>query len=134
MRQRAPPRPLWRTLAHQFKSPLIYILFVAALLADGAGHPSGGAGLLAGGGGQVPPPALLQHSARRPEGPTSAPPVPAMPRGTGPSACSGLAQGSEPMNWPVIVISSGASPPVVEPIARRSPGPSIARPWRKMRS
>ena len=29
----APPRPLWRTLAQQFKSPLIYILFVAAVLA-----------------------------------------------------------------------------------------------------
>ena len=29
----APPKPLWRTFARQFKSPLIYILFVAAVLA-----------------------------------------------------------------------------------------------------
>jgi len=28
-----PPKPLWRTFARQFKSPLIYILFVAAVLA-----------------------------------------------------------------------------------------------------
>jgi Ca2+-transporting ATPase len=33
-----PPRPLWRTFARQFKSPLIYILFVAALLAVALGH------------------------------------------------------------------------------------------------
>ena len=33
-----PPRPLWRTFARQFKSPLIYILFVAAVLAMGLGH------------------------------------------------------------------------------------------------
>ena len=33
-----PPRPLWRTFAHQFQSPLIYILFVAALMAVGLGH------------------------------------------------------------------------------------------------
>ena len=34
----APPRPLWRTFARQFASPLIYILFVAALLAALLGH------------------------------------------------------------------------------------------------
>ncbi|MBA4343335.1 MAG: haloacid dehalogenase [Methylibium sp.] len=34
----APPRPLWRTVAQQFKSPLIYILFVAAGLAVALGH------------------------------------------------------------------------------------------------
>ena len=34
----APPRPLWRIFARQFKSPLIYILFVAAVLAVGLGH------------------------------------------------------------------------------------------------
>lgn len=34
----AQPRPLWRTLARQFKSPLIYILFVAAVLAVALGH------------------------------------------------------------------------------------------------
>jgi Ca2+-transporting ATPase len=33
-----PPRPLWRTFARQLKSPLIYILFVAAVLAVGLGH------------------------------------------------------------------------------------------------
>ena len=33
-----PPRPLWRTFARQFKSPLIYILFVAAALAVALGH------------------------------------------------------------------------------------------------
>ena len=33
-----PPRPLWRTFLRQFKSPLIYILFVAAVLAVGLGH------------------------------------------------------------------------------------------------
>ncbi len=34
----SPPRPLWRTFARQFKSPLIYILFVAAVLAVALGH------------------------------------------------------------------------------------------------
>jgi len=34
----APSRPLWRTLARQFKSPLIYILFVAAVLAVALGR------------------------------------------------------------------------------------------------
>jgi Ca2+-transporting ATPase len=43
----APPRPLWRTLAHQFKSPLIYILFVAALLAVALGHHGDAAVILA---------------------------------------------------------------------------------------
>ena len=33
-----PPRRAWRNLAHQFKSPLIYILFVAAVLAVALGH------------------------------------------------------------------------------------------------
>ena len=33
-----PPKPLWRLLARQFKSPLIYILFVAAALAVALGH------------------------------------------------------------------------------------------------
>ena len=33
-----PPRPAWRTFARQFKSPLIYILFVAAALAAALGH------------------------------------------------------------------------------------------------
>ena len=33
-----PPRPLWRTFARQFKSPLIYILFVAAVLAVALDH------------------------------------------------------------------------------------------------
>ncbi|HEY0887039.1 MAG TPA: HAD-IC family P-type ATPase [Ramlibacter sp.] len=33
-----PPKPLWRTFARQFKSPLIYILFVAAVLAGALGH------------------------------------------------------------------------------------------------
>ena len=41
----APPRPLWRTVVHQFSSPLIYILFVAALLAVGLGH-HGDAGVI----------------------------------------------------------------------------------------
>ncbi len=35
-----PPKPLWRIFASQFKSPLIYILFVAALLAVALGHHS----------------------------------------------------------------------------------------------
>jgi len=43
----APPRPLWRTLAHQFKSPLIYILFVAAVLAMALGHHGDAAVILA---------------------------------------------------------------------------------------
>jgi magnesium-transporting ATPase (P-type) len=34
----APPRPLWRTFARQFKSPLIYILLVAAVLAAALEH------------------------------------------------------------------------------------------------
>ena len=34
----APPRPWWRTVGRQFKSPLIYILFVAAVLAVALGH------------------------------------------------------------------------------------------------
>jgi magnesium-transporting ATPase (P-type) len=33
-----PARPWWRTFARQFKSPLIYILFVAAVLAVALGH------------------------------------------------------------------------------------------------
>ncbi len=33
-----PPRPGWRTFVRQFASPLIYILFAAALLAVGLGH------------------------------------------------------------------------------------------------
>jgi Ca2+-transporting ATPase len=33
-----PARPFWRTLLRQFKSPLIYILFVAAVLAVALGH------------------------------------------------------------------------------------------------
>ncbi|GAB4037852.1 MAG: cation-translocating P-type ATPase [Rubrivivax sp.] len=40
-----PPRPLWRTFARQFKSPLIYILFVAAVLAVALGH-HGDAGVI----------------------------------------------------------------------------------------
>ncbi len=34
----APPRPLWRSFARQFVSPLIAILFVAAVLAVALGH------------------------------------------------------------------------------------------------
>jgi len=41
----APPRPAWRTFVRQFKSPLIYILFVAALLAVSLGH-HGDAGVI----------------------------------------------------------------------------------------
>ncbi len=41
----APPKPLWRTFARQFKSPLIYILFVAAVLAVALGH-HGDAGVI----------------------------------------------------------------------------------------
>lgn len=40
-----PPRPAWRTFARQFKSPLIYILLVAALLAVALGH-RGDAGVI----------------------------------------------------------------------------------------
>ena len=42
-----PPRPLWRILLHQFKSPLIAILFVAALLAVVLGHLGDAAVILA---------------------------------------------------------------------------------------
>lgn len=34
----APPKPVWRTFVRQFKSPLIYILFVAAVLAAALEH------------------------------------------------------------------------------------------------
>jgi Ca2+-transporting ATPase len=40
-----PPRPVWRTFLRQFKSPLIYILFVAAVLAVALGH-HGDAGVI----------------------------------------------------------------------------------------
>ncbi len=40
-----PPKPLWRMFARQFKSPLIYILFVAAVLAVALGH-HGDAGVI----------------------------------------------------------------------------------------
>ena len=40
-----PPRPWWRIVARQFKSPLIYILFVAAVLALALGH-RGDAGVI----------------------------------------------------------------------------------------
>jgi len=40
-----PPKPLWRSFARQFKSPLIYILFVAAVLAVALGH-HGDAGVI----------------------------------------------------------------------------------------
>ncbi len=43
----APPRPLWRTFARQFQSPLIYILFVAAVLAVALGHHGDAAVILA---------------------------------------------------------------------------------------
>jgi magnesium-transporting ATPase (P-type) len=42
-----PPKPLWRTFARQFKSPLIYILFVAAVLAAALGHLGDAAVILA---------------------------------------------------------------------------------------
>jgi len=42
-----PPKPLWRTFARQFKSPLIYILFVAAVLAVALGHHGDAAVILA---------------------------------------------------------------------------------------
>ncbi len=41
----AQPKPLWRTFVRQFKSPLIYILFVAAVLAVALGH-HGDAGVI----------------------------------------------------------------------------------------
>lgn len=43
----APPKPLWRTFARQFMSPLIYILFVAAVLAVALGHHGDAAVILA---------------------------------------------------------------------------------------
>jgi P-type Ca2+ transporter type 2C len=42
-----PPRPLWKTFARQFQSPLIYILFVAAVLAVALGHHGDAAVILA---------------------------------------------------------------------------------------
>jgi Ca2+-transporting ATPase len=42
-----PPRPVWRTFARQFKSPLIYILFVAAVLAVALGHHGDAAVIMA---------------------------------------------------------------------------------------
>jgi Ca2+-transporting ATPase len=42
-----PPKPFWRTFARQFKSPLIYILFVAAVLAVALGHRGDAAVILA---------------------------------------------------------------------------------------
>jgi Ca2+-transporting ATPase len=42
-----PPKPLWRTFGRQFKSPLIYILFVAAVLAVALGHRGDAAVILA---------------------------------------------------------------------------------------
>jgi Ca2+-transporting ATPase len=42
-----PPKPLWRTFARQFKSPLIYILFVAAVLAVALDHHGDAAVILA---------------------------------------------------------------------------------------
>ena len=42
-----PRRPLWRTFVRQFKSPLIYILFVAAVLAVALGHHGDAAVILA---------------------------------------------------------------------------------------
>ncbi|WP_287988082.1 HAD-IC family P-type ATPase [Piscinibacter sp.] len=41
----APPRPAWRTFVRQFRSPLIYILFAAAVLAVALGH-HGDAGVI----------------------------------------------------------------------------------------
>jgi len=40
-----PPRPLWHLLLHQFRSPLIYLLMAAALLALALGH-RGDAGVI----------------------------------------------------------------------------------------
>jgi len=42
-----PARPVWRIFFRQFKSPLIYILFVAAVLAVGLGHHGDAAVILA---------------------------------------------------------------------------------------
>jgi magnesium-transporting ATPase (P-type) len=42
-----PPRPAWRLFARQFASPLIYILFAAAMLAVGLGHYGDAAVILA---------------------------------------------------------------------------------------
>ena len=42
-----PKRPLWRLLLRQFKSPLIYILFIAATLAAAMGHTGDAAVILA---------------------------------------------------------------------------------------
>ncbi len=42
-----PARPVWRTFARQFKSPLIYILFVAAVLAVALGHHGDAAVIMA---------------------------------------------------------------------------------------
>ena len=43
----APPRPAWKTYARQFRSPLIYILFAAAVLAVALGHRGDAAVILA---------------------------------------------------------------------------------------
>ena len=43
----APAKPPWRTFARQFKSPLIYMPFVAAVLAVGPGHHGDAAVILA---------------------------------------------------------------------------------------
>ena len=43
----APPVPLWRVFGRQFRSPLIYILFVAAGIALGLGHTSDTLAILA---------------------------------------------------------------------------------------
>ena len=43
----APPRPAWKTFARQFRSPLIYILLAAALLAVALGHRGDAAVILA---------------------------------------------------------------------------------------
>jgi magnesium-transporting ATPase (P-type) len=42
-----PPRPAWLALLRQFKSPLIYLLFIAALLAVALGHHGDAAVILA---------------------------------------------------------------------------------------
>ena len=43
----APPRPAWKTFARQFRSPLIYILLAAAVLAVALGHRGDAAVILA---------------------------------------------------------------------------------------
>ncbi len=43
----APPRPAWKTFARQFRSPLIYILIAAAVLAVALGHQGDAAVILA---------------------------------------------------------------------------------------